>query len=229
MSVAILVVTDGRDEYLTQCVASLDHLHGPISEWWMFDDTGDDDYRARLAARYPRFRHVHGGPRRGFGGAIRHAWAHMAHSSAQWVWHMEQDFVLRRPVDLDVIVTVLTARPHLAQMALRRQPWSPPEIAAGGVVEQRPHDYTEEHDALTGASWLEHRLFWTTNPGLYRRSLISVGWPDVPRSEGMFTSRLLRYGTADVPGPLVRFGYWGARASGEWVRHIGHDRVGSGY
>jgi len=29
--------------------------------------------------------------------------------------------------------------------------------------------------------------------------------------------------------PDWRFGFWGARDSGEWCRHIGHERVGTGY
>ena len=43
VSVALLVITDGRDEYLDQCVPSLvENVYGPITERWMFDDTGRD-------------------------------------------------------------------------------------------------------------------------------------------------------------------------------------------
>jgi hypothetical protein len=116
---------------------------------------------------------------------------------------------------------VLDHHPDLVQLALRRQPWNPEEQAAGGIVEQHPDDYTERE--WRGHRWLAHRRFFTTNPSLYRTDLIRTEeWPDVEHSEGMFTHQLL----AD---PLVSFGFWGARDSGEWCTHIGHQRVGTGY
>jgi hypothetical protein len=123
----------------------------------------------------------------------------------------------------------MDANPHLVQMALRRQPWNAAERAAGGVVEQHPEAYTERRDKA-GNVWLEHRLFWTTNPHLFRRSLCRMGWPNVPRSEGEWSHYLLRQGTWDgVAGDDVAFGYWGARDSGPWIEHVGHRRVGTGY
>lgn len=230
MSIALLMITDGRDDYLARCVASANaNLRGAIAERWMFDDTGDDKYRAVLADRFPQFRHINGGPRRGFGGAIRSAWAYLArHSDADFVFHLEADFVFRHLVDLNAMVAVLTERPHLAQMALRRQPWNADETAAGGVVDRNPRAYVERCDEA-GRMWLEHRLFLTTNPSLYRRSLLNTGWPDCPQSEGVFTHRLLTHGLPGVHADRVAFGYWGARDSGVWVEHIGHQRVGVGY
>lgn len=230
MSVALLVVTDGRDGYLAQCIASLAALQGPVVERWMYDDTGDDAYRAELGRRYPQFQHINAGPRQGFGGAIGAAWNQLANdSAADWVFHLEGDFTFNRPVDLDAMAAILTSRPYLAQMALRRQPWNAQEAAAGGIVEQHPHDYLDRHDVRLNASWLEHRRFFTTNPCLYRRSLLDVGWPDRDQSEGHFGHHLLTHGTPEAPGPVVRFGYWGARSDPPWVTHIGHQRSGIGY
>lgn len=230
MSIALLVITDGRQDYLARTVASaVEQLSGPVTEWWMYDDTGDADHRAYLAAEYPRFRHINAGPRQGFGGAIAAAWRHLdAHSAADWVLHVEQDFVFNRAVDLGELSTVMADHPYLAQMALRRQAWNAAEQAAGGVVELHPDAYEEHQDA--GWTWLEHRLFLTTNPNLYRRSLCALGWPTGEQSEGRFTAQLLERGLPwGVPSAAVRFGYWGARDSGVWVEHIGHDRAGIGY
>lgn len=228
--ITLLVMTDGRDNCLDLCIASArKYLSGRIDEWWMHDDTGDDTYRARLAARYPQFTHINGGQRRGFDGAINNAWRLLGEGSqARHVFHLEQDFIFRRAVDLDAVADVLRERPYLAQMALRRQPWNDAERAAGGVVEANPASYAECHDQA-GREWLQHRLFWTTNPSLYRLNLCRGGWCLGPRSEGMFTHRLLAEGTPEVPGYRVRFGYWGARESGEWVEHIGTERAGTGY
>jgi hypothetical protein len=222
VTIALLVITDGRVDYLERAVESArECLNGPVTERIMFDDTGDASHRAWLAARFPEFTHIHAGARQGFGGAISGSWAHLAESTCDYVFHLEQDFVFNRPVDLSAMMYVLDTQPHLVQLALRRQPWNPDEAAAGGIVEQHPADYVDCTDGVHW--WLEHTRFFTTNPSLYRRSLIGRGWPAGAQSEGRFGLDLLRV------QPTARFGFWGTRASGEWVTHIGHERVGVGY
>lgn len=230
MSIAVLVITDGRDEYLRESVRSaMANLTGPITEWWMYDDTGDNVYRDGLARRYPTFTLFHAGARQGFGGAIRAAWARLRSASvARYVFHLEADFVFGRPVDLAAMAAVLAARPQLAQMALMRQAWNADEQAAGGLVARHPDAYRPACDDR-GRSWFEHRLFWTTNPSLYRREVCNLEWPTGHQSEGQFTHQLLHDGLGDVTGDDLRFGYWGHTHDGPWVEHIGAERAGHGY
>lgn len=228
MSIAVLIMTDGRDDYLRRCLDSLHHLHGTITEMWMHDDTGDMIQRAGLALRYRDFTHLGEGPRRGFGGAIAHAWSQLAaRSEARWVFHVEQDFVVQRTIDLDAMAAVLDDDPSLVQMALRRQPWAPAEHAAGGVVEMYPEAYRDR--SHNGNPYLRHRLFYTTNPALFDRSLCSIPWPEGANSEGRFTHRLLAQGYRGIPGDRLGFGYWGCRSDKPLVEHIGASRVGIGY
>lgn len=228
--IAVLVVTDGRDEYLLHTVRSaMAHLSGPITEWWMYDDTGDYVYRDSLARRYPTFRHFDAGHRQGFGGAIRACWARLAeHSTVDYVFHLEQDFTLRRRVDLGELAAVMDTRPYLAQMALVRQAWNDEERAAGGLIACHPDAYQPATDGA-GRAWLEHRLFWTTNPSLYHLGVCRRSWPDGPQSEGRFTLDLLAQGLPGVAPRDVRFGYWGRHDDGPWVEHIGETRSGHGY
>jgi hypothetical protein len=230
VSIALLVITDGRDGELAATVASAaESVSGAITERWLFDDTGDATHRARLAAEHPTFTVLGEGPRRGFGGAIRTAWAHLhSHSRAGLVFHLEADFTFTRPVDLDAMTDVLITHPEVVQMALRRQAWSPAEHAAGGVIEQHPGAYRPHCDPA-GRRWLEHRLFFTTNPSLYRITLCGTGWPHGAHSEGVFTHRLLSTGSPEIPGQWLRFGYWGTATDPPWVTHIGHHRMGTGY
>lgn len=222
MTVALLVITDGRTDYLEQAVASAhDKLTGPIVERVMYDDTGNASHRAWLRERFPEFVHIDGGPRQGFGGAIRCAWAYLAESTCDHVFHVEQDFTFRRDIDLSAMGYVLDTQPHVVQLALRRQPWNAEEYQAGGIIERHPDDYVDCTDGRHW--WLEHSRFFTTNPSLYRRKLVLEGWPHGPESEGRFGIELLR------KHPDWRFGFWGARTSGEWVEHIGYQRVGTGY
>jgi hypothetical protein len=121
---------------------------------------------------------------------------------------------------------ILDLHPEIVQLALRRQPWNRTEIDAGGVVEVNPEAYVDAAGRVDGRmqQWLEHRLFWTTNPSLFQRDLLNqFEWPMVEHSEGIFTRQVL------ADSPINRFGYWGDRDSGEWVRHIGEHRVGTGY
>jgi len=223
IELALLVMTDGRDEHLDRAIASAAaKLNGPISEWWIHDDTGDDAHRAELKRRYPDFTQLGAGPRRGFGGAIARAWSELhQQSNAKWILHLEDDFVLNFSVSIHDLVRILDANPNLVQLVLKRQPWNELERAAGGIVEQHPEAYEEKTDAR-GNVWLEHRLFFSTNVSLYRHALIERGWPNVPHSEGIFTHELLK-------DPNVRFGFFGSRDSPPWVTHIGHARAGKGY
>lgn len=231
MSVALLIITDGRDDYLSQCVNSLHHLHGPIAERWMYDDTGDEAYRATLRQRYPEWAVFDAGPRQGCAGAFRAAWSHLRNNcTADHVFLIEQDFEFIRPVDLDGMSGLLAEHPHLAEVALLRQAWNTQEIAAGGVIQQHPEWYADRSDDQ-GREWLEQGAFFTTNPCLFRRSLLDVEWPahrPGSYSEGTFHQTLMRDGTPEVPGAQVRYAYWGSRGSGIWVRHIGEIRHGHG-
>jgi hypothetical protein len=217
--ICLLVMTDGR-QHIADTIRSAEvNVLGPVTAAVIHDDSGDSAHRAELAERYPDF-DVIGGERVGFGGAISRAWKHLRTIPVEFVFHIEDDFTFNRPVDLAALAAVMRANPHLAQMALRRQPWNPGERAAGGIVEQHPADYTDCTDGQN--YWLEHRRFFTTNPSLYRTGLCERGWPSGPHSEGRFSLDLFE-------DPQMRCAFWGARDSGEWVHHIGEHRNGTGY
>jgi len=229
--IAIVIIGDGRDEYLTQCVDSLYQLQGDISERWMYDDSGDENYRQTLRERHPNWTHINAGGRQGCAGAFQSVWKQIAeNTNAKFVFLIEQDFRFIRPIPFDSMMALLDERPYLAQVALLRQPWNSEEKRAGGIVEWHPEWYVDMEDN-TGRKWLEHRNF-TTNPCLFRRSLLDIPWPDhTPDaySEGIFSHRIHTTGTPETAGENVRCAYWGARGSGTWVEHIGYNRIGTGY
>lgn len=238
--IALVVFTDGRWHYLEQTVRSAAaQLSGPISTVVLVVDGGlrvtPSQWRP-VSNAFPdaAFLLQAHRERLGFGGTIGAAWEALAAIECEYVFHLEDDFIFRRRVDLDAMAWILGEFPSLAQMALRRQPWNDAEKIAGGIVEQWPHEYIDwlHPDPALGVDhqWLTHRLFWTTNPSLYRRELCTLGWPPGDKSEPRFAHQLLTEGLPwDVDADAVRFGYWGARDSGEWVHHIGAQRVGDGY
>lgn len=142
-------------------------------------------------------------------GAVNEAWSQV---DADYLLHVEEDFLLTEPVDFEAMARVLDANENLAHLVLKRQPWNGDEVAAGGIIEQRPHDYIDrEH-------YVEHRNFFSLNPGLVPRRVFSQGFPE--GSEPAITQRLLEQG--------YHFGYWGKRSDPPRCLHIGeHRSVGS--
>ena len=148
------------------------------------------------------------------------------------VW-LEHDFVLNRSVDWRQMAQVLDAHPSLAQMQLMRNAVNEQELAAGGLFESRPGQYTRQVDyaddldagdqAGPEIPWLSHKAYFSTNPSLMRRDWMAANpWPDpelVPeRCEGIYGFDLVQDGW--------HFGVWG---TGEpWTEHVG-VRDGHGY
>lgn len=230
--IAVTVMTDGRDELLAQTIGSLlANVTGPITRLTIYDDTGDQNHRVMLSDRYgpDGFQLLsHPGGRQGFGGAIRFVRAWLDENTNEpWHYCSEDDFLYDRKVDLAAMVRVMEERPYLTQMALVRQAWNEQEIQAGGLLEANPSGYSQHTDGVNW--WLQHRLFWTTNASLFRRSLLSLGWPEGENSEGRFHLQLMADGTPERAGRDCWSAYWGKREDGPWVTHIGNQRVGTGY
>jgi hypothetical protein len=220
VSVALVALSDGRPG-VSEAIASLSLLRGgPVTEYWFHDDSGDTGFRRSLMDVYQGWSHLGYGPRRGFTGMMRHVRGVLAkRTKADHIFWFETDFTLTRTVDLDDMARVLDEHPDLVQLALRRQPWSAPELAAGGVIEQWPFAYTDQSDG--DLTWLEHRLYWTCNPSLFPRRILDVPWPEQEGSEAAF-----RFGV--LADPAARAGYWGPRDTGTWCVHSG-TRTGKGY
>ncbi len=217
--ITLVVMTDGRQNYLSRSLTTVNRLHGLITRRVLHDDTGDEDYRDELRdVMYPHWEVIGPPARSGFAGAYRSMWAWVRdHDTNPFVMTTEDDFRFTRDVDLAGMCAVLAAHPYLTQLALRRQPWNDIERAAGGIVESNPGAYTDR------GGWLEHRLFHTTNPSLMRRDMFTdYEWPTGANSEG-------RFGINLFTDPHIHAGFWGSRGSGEWVDHIGDERAGHGY
>lgn len=157
------------------------------------------------------------GPSRGFANAVQGAVEHAIGSGQRWVFWLEDDFVFEEPVDLAALQAVMEANEGLAQVALMRQPWYPPELRAGSVVGSWPRERFEQRDG-----YVEHRAYWTMNPMLTSRSVLaSRPWPSGRDSELLFGRKMLRNGH--------RAGIWGALEDPPRVKHIGEVQAGHGY
>lgn len=219
--VVIVVFTDGRDDTLAATMASA-RENLPDMPIVIHDDTGLEDHFTMLRDTYPGVSLI-GGHRSGFDGAIARAWQTipaLSDTIPSYLFHLEDDFTFNEPVDIDGMRWILDTHLHVAQVALLRQGWSQPEIDNGGVIGLAPELYTDHH--VDGLTWCEHRIFFTTNPSLYRWSLTHRGWPQQAQSEAEFARRLFE-------NPSTTCAYYGSKTDGPRVHHIGEQRVGWGY
>jgi hypothetical protein len=213
--VALLVIGDGRD-HLRQ--ATVDSLAAAIGI-----DYGDPSSVGRhLVGMVTVDDREH---KLGFCGAIQQGWQRLRDAPFEfdYVFHLEEDWLFERPFNLAHLAALLDAEPRLAQVAFRRNAVAPAEKRAGGLVELWPQMYEEKRwsDGEIVVDYLEHSLYFTTNPSLYRRSLIDSTWPDGPRCEETFGEALVAHG--------YRFALLGRHADRPWVRHTGTIRTGTGY
>jgi hypothetical protein len=143
---------------------------------------------------------------------------HLADGPEEFVFHLEDDFTFNRPVHLGAMADVLDREPE--PRAARAAPPSrgttrsaPPAGSSSSTPTTTPTVPTSTATSGSSTAGSSRR----TRRSTAARSALA-GWPQVD-SEGVFTHQLL----AD---PDVRFGFWGPRHSGEWVTHIGDERVG---
>lgn len=165
--------------------------------------------------------YVVGDGNRGFTAAMRGLWryANTRPWGYEYAFVTEDDFEIERPVPVDAMMRTLALNQHLLQVALLRDAFYEAERERGGILGHPSEEFLARSEA--GATWLEHRRFFTLNPTLVRRSIFARPWPTARHSEAVFGRDAFRMNR------FARSALWG---SGEtWVRHLGEIRAGVGY
>ncbi len=226
-NVCLIVFTDGRRGYLERTLASFDeNLAGSFRFQILSDDSADPAFAAALDAKWGHRFHIidHHPERLGFCASIARTWE-LIPSDNYYVFHLEDDFLLLRPVRLEDMSLVFFQNPRLMEITFLRQPSGRIETEAGGIWQCQPAEYLERHLITPDGrdiAWLEHSLpLWNTNPSLYPRSLTLNGFPEPPFCERQFGLRGRDLGW--------RLAYWGTKHDAPLVEHIGIERKGTGY
>lgn len=212
--IALVVVTDGRREYLARTVASLrENLRPWPGHRYMVDDSGDATYSALLADAYGGDFEVHSHfGREGFVATVKDAWQVATKEAAvEYVAYAEDDFTYNVPVDLEHMMWVLDRNPHLAQLALKRQPVNSDERAAGDITRVFPGEWQQR------PTYTEHTRNFTTNPCLIPRRVIQL----VLRAKADTAEMAL---TWFLQGQGYTFGFVGDLDDAPRVHHIGEHR-----
>lgn len=221
--IATVIIGDGRLSYLRESVESFKTQVSPVSDYHiMVNDSGDPSYASQLDELYPGWHLIHHPERRGLGAAVRSAWSAMLETDADFIFHCEEDFIYPIATDLLPLTQILEYRPHLSQLVLKRQPWSPEELAAGDVFERAPFEYYDH--TWTGLDWLEHLNGNSTlhvfsfNPFLAPREVIELAVSDD-------SSAMLERDVTDLLREHnYNFGFYGNRNDAPRCWHIGVQR-----
>ena len=215
MKLALVVVGDGRREYLQQSVpAATRHILHPINARIMVDDSGNPAYGDWLDQTYPEFIHVHGG-RRGMAGAVQAGFTAALEHDPDYVCWVEEDMVLLRDLPVAGAAQVLDAIPELAQVTFKRKPWWGREVdlddQLAAICEAAPN-----HGERERYTWHDH--IFSLNPCVIPARILKRGWP--AGNEAEMTQQLLADG--------YLFATWGHVGDEPFVEHIG-ERRGDGW
>jgi hypothetical protein len=211
-----------RREYLARSARSLsEQVTGPIVQRVVYDCWGDESIRGEIRTIVEPLGFYVAGPtdRPDYTRSMQELWRYLNRRAiGEFVFQAEDDFTFDRPVDLLPMAQLLRDDPNLTQIALLRHAAYESERQKGGILGWPEADFTRRGE--NGTSRLEHRLFWTANPSLFRKSLTKVPWPAAPSSERRFADALFK-------DPRAVSSFWGR---GEpWITHVGEVRAGAGY
>lgn len=211
-------MTNGRREYLERTLTTLEKLHGNFSRILIHDDSGDENYHNWLK----QFNYELATTKRvGFAKAMISAWQKLKEDSNEWVFHLEEDFLFMDDVYIHNIIDVITHNEYLKQIVLLRQPTGSRARIKGGIIASHPERYEDKTDGIN--YWVEHRVNFSCNPCVYKKSLIyEYPWPDIIYSER-------EYGRMLFKDPNTKFAYWGKSTDKPRVMHIGKVRDGFNY
>jgi hypothetical protein len=218
MEYLLTVLTNNRPVYLERTMAAFARYVRPApTRVIVLDDGGrTPDLRAPMGYLPVEARELR---TPGFGQcrAMQMLWDAAAASDLDWWFHIEDDQVILRPVDLEHLAYVVE-KVGLAQMALMRTPWGA-EIEHGGYIPKDPGFYTRRGREFSTHQWIETTRNWAFAPALIPQGVVAARFarylPDRDCETSIGPSILDAY-------PEMRFGLWGW---GEpWCAHIGVDR-----
>lgn len=239
MRYLLVCITHHRSEHLDNVLAAFREMvtPGPAQGLLWVDGEDIDDAALTVVAAHGYQSWIFSGSsyQRGFCLTVGDVWQEACEEAERldcdYVFWLENDFLFRRPVDLEPLAQLLDANDDLAQIAFMRNAVNPVEAAAGGLFESRRSDYEPQFKVETtevtglgarmrGHQWLKHRSYFTTNPSLMRRSFMEqYPFPESGRyCEGHYGLYLIEHG--------ISFGVWGDGKP--WVEHVG-VRTGKGY
>lgn len=166
----------------------------------------------------------HHATKTGLCASIDWAWKQLP-DKCELVQHLEDDFILDRPVNLEHIAYVLGRSHWISQIWLMRGPWYAAEREAGGIFAHRIPKYWTVRSMpgpedingwpLYFTEYMGGR-FWTHNPSLYPMWIVKRMKREYPK--GPWCEEQMAQWTWDQG---LRSAFWGRPDEQPHAKHIG--------
>ncbi len=219
MRYLLAVLTCGRPEYLKPTLESYARFLDPSpTAIYAWDDGLKTPKEAFTAFNGIPLRVE--GERELLGRCAGHGklWQAAESFSAPYVFTIEDDVVLLRPLNLVHLADVLRLESTVQQIALVRCPWGR-EIEHGGYIPMTPENYERRTTVENGrgAHWMASTVNWASSPALVPTRLIrEVEWPTEDCEHNLGPAILEQH-----PDAVSGHWSWGD----PWCAHIGMERV----
>jgi hypothetical protein len=217
------VIGNGRKDLLAQTVAAAeDFLEYPFHQKIMINDAPSEEYNHYLWHEYGDvgWRVISHEENKGLSGSVQSLWMLAQMAGADYIFHLEEDFIINQPVAVDDMIGLLECCPYLAQVTLKRQPVNGQEAEAGGFMQLYPDHYQHggvwTHDQRE-TWWVQNDMLFSLNPCVYSIDITRIGWP-TGGGEREFTDKI------QALRPDVMFGTLGKLNDPPLVTHIGAYR-----
>lgn len=216
------VIGNGRKDLLAQTIAAAeDFIDHEFDDKIMINDAPSPEYNAYLEQTYgDRFRVISHDKNMGLSGSVQSLWMMSQMIKADYIFHLEEDFVVNKPITLQPMLDLLEINWSLAQVSLKRQAVNGEESQAGGFMQLHPERYKSEFVWSNNGKevyWVEQNWLFSLNPCLYPIEITRVGWPQ-GGGEREFTNRLI------AERPQTKFAILGKKEDPPLVTHIGSYR-----
>jgi hypothetical protein len=218
MKICIIILTDGRNDYLAKTLESLESnvVFPEDAEVYkiMVDDwPADRDLKTlkKLAKKYGIDKLVLNEENTGIDKTVQKAWS-LVPDNTDYIWHQENDFEYLQKVDVSQMISVLN-NPTIVQVALVRQPWFEDEKDAGSLLKTRPVRFRQA--SVSNIDVVIHRDHFTHNPSIYKAKWIEQleGY-----TEYKFKDHLL------AKNGVLYFSYLGKLEDSHTILHIGERK-----
>lgn len=180
MKFCVIIINDGRNDYLAEALKSFKEniLFPEGSEVYkiMIDDwplDRDTETLKKLAKKYKIDKVVLNEENLGVNSTVKKVWS-LIPSDVDYIWHQENDFTFLKKVNIADLMIVLES-PIIVQCAIVRQPWFDDEKLSGSLMNTRPERWRDGN--VSGIEVVLHKDHFTFNPSLYKRKWVQDIFP----------------------------------------------------
>lgn len=220
MKIVVLVINDGRNDYLEQTLKSFKKNVVMPPEAEVFTLLIDDMPEGRneneiqdIVKKYEINKAILNEENLGINAVVQLAWQAISVLKPDYIFHQENDFVYNHTIDVQRMISALECNQRIGQVALRRQPWFEDELKANTLYKDLNY-YRAVN--IAGHELVFQKEYFTHNPCIYRaKHAVQIhGY-----NEYAYAKYLLKNG-------IMTFAYMGKLDTPPHVTHIGYIKKG---